>query len=58
VAASARAGELALHALPPDEAMVDTLFIRRRDGYVTSALRAFTDLMRGCAAEPIQSAAE
>jgi LysR family transcriptional regulator, cell division regulator len=58
VAASARAGELALHALPPDEAMVDTLFIRRRDGYVTSALRAFTDVMRRCVAEPMQLAAE
>ena len=38
VAAPARTGEVALHALPPDEAMVDTLFIRRRDGFVGSAL--------------------
>ncbi len=30
-----------LHALPPDEAAVDTLFIRRADAYESSALQAF-----------------
>ena len=39
VAAAARTGEVALHSLPPDEAMVDTLFIRRRDGYVQQRAR-------------------
>ena len=46
VAAAARAGEVALHALPPQEAIVDTLFIRRRDGDVSSALSAFMDMVR------------
>jgi DNA-binding transcriptional LysR family regulator len=37
----ARAGRLALHALPPDQARVATVFIRRRDALVSSALAAF-----------------
>ena len=32
---------LAVHALPPAEAMVETLFVRRRDAFVSSALAAF-----------------
>jgi DNA-binding transcriptional LysR family regulator len=36
-----RAGTAALHNLPPAEARVDTVFIRRRDLYVSSALAAF-----------------
>lgn len=39
-----REGRVAAHALPPKEAMVDTLFIRRRDGFVSSALAAFVRL--------------
>ncbi|MBM3490184.1 MAG: LysR family transcriptional regulator [Alphaproteobacteria bacterium] len=31
---------LALHALPPAEAQVETLFVRRRDGYLSGALAA------------------
>jgi DNA-binding transcriptional LysR family regulator len=46
VTTAARAGEIALHGLPPDEAKVDTLFVRRRDGYVTAALSAFTQIVR------------
>ena len=38
-----RAGRIRLHALPPDEAMVDTVFVRRRDGFESSALKAFLD---------------
>jgi DNA-binding transcriptional LysR family regulator len=30
-----------LHKPPPDHARVDTLFIRRRDGFVSTALRSF-----------------
>ena len=30
-----------LHTLPPDDAMVDTVFVRRRDRFTSSALRAF-----------------
>ena len=57
VTAAARAGEVALHALPPGEAMVDTLFIRRRDGYFSSALAAFMQSVRTGTAEP-RAAAE
>ncbi len=34
-------GRVALHDLPPADARVETLFIRRRDGYLSSALTAF-----------------
>ena len=27
--------------MPPEDALVDTLFVRRQDGYVSSALAAF-----------------
>jgi DNA-binding transcriptional LysR family regulator len=46
VGPSRRADELAVHALPPDEARVETLFVRRRDAFVSSALRAFLDCVR------------
>jgi LysR family transcriptional regulator, cell division regulator len=39
-----REGRVAVHELPPEESMVDTLFIRRRDGFVSSALAAFLRL--------------
>lgn len=35
------AARVGVHALPPAEAMVETLFVRRRDGFVSSALSAF-----------------
>ena len=35
------AGRVAVHALPPTDAMVETVFIRRRSGFISSALRAF-----------------
>jgi DNA-binding transcriptional LysR family regulator len=41
VAAARRDGRVALHALPAEEAYVDTVFIRRRDAFVSSALEAF-----------------
>lgn len=41
-----RQGRLAVHALPPAEARVETLFIRRRDAYLSSALAAFIDHAR------------
>lgn len=34
-------GRVALHPLPPGEARVETVFVRRRDGYRSSALTAF-----------------
>ena len=30
-----------MHGLPPEDAMVETIFIRRRDGFTSSALKAF-----------------
>lgn len=41
-----RDGRVAVHPLAPSDALVDTVFIRRRDGYVSSALRAFLDHAR------------
>ncbi|MDR3531409.1 MAG: LysR family transcriptional regulator [Rhodopila sp.] len=41
-----RAGQVGVHTLPPDDAFVDTVFVRRRDGYVSSALAAFLDVAR------------
>lgn len=40
---------VAVHALSPGDAHVETLFIRRRDGYVSSALAAFLDFARPAA---------
>lgn len=44
VAEAAREGRIALHALPPAQAQVDTVFVRRRDGFASSALKAFLAL--------------
>lgn len=41
-----RAGRVGLHVLPPEDAAVETVFVRRRDSYVSSALAAFLDLAR------------
>jgi DNA-binding transcriptional LysR family regulator len=49
-----REGRIAIHDLPRAEARVDTLFIRRRDAFVSSALTAFLD----CACEVPAMAAE
>lgn len=46
VAAASRAGEVTLHDLPREEAMVETLFIRRREALVTSTIAAFLDIVR------------
>jgi hypothetical protein len=53
-ARSEREGRIAIHDLPRAEARVDTLFIRRRDAFVSSALTAFLD----CACEVPAMAAE
>ena len=39
-------GLVAMHDLPPSEAWADTVFIRRRDACVGSALAAFLELAR------------
>jgi DNA-binding transcriptional LysR family regulator len=41
-----RHGRVRAHRLPPGEGDVDTLFIRHRDAYVSSAMRAFLDCAR------------
>jgi LysR family transcriptional regulator, cell division regulator len=41
-----RGRSVGVHILPADEAMVDTVFIRRRDGFVSSAQAAFLDHVR------------
>jgi len=56
VAAAARDGRVALHVLPSAEAEVDTVFIRRRDAFVSSALAAFLEHLRPSALA--QAAAE
>ena len=47
-----RAGRVSLHALPPSEAMVTTVFIHRREAHLSSALRAFLDHVRAGARYP------
>ncbi len=46
VATAWQEGRIAIHALPPELTQVDTLFIRRQDAYVSSALAAFLELVR------------
>ena len=46
VAARVRAGEVAAHALPDNESQVDTVFIRPRGAFVSSALAAFLACVR------------
>jgi DNA-binding transcriptional LysR family regulator len=44
-----RAGRVAVHPLPPAEACVETVFIRRHDAYLSSALARFLDCCRTAA---------
>lgn len=46
VQAAAKAGRVTMLGLPRAEAKVQTLFVRRRDSYVSSALLAFLDMTR------------
>ena len=46
VAAAWRDGQVAVHELEPEFAEVQTVFIRRTDGYVSSALSAFLQSVR------------
>lgn len=46
VAASNQQDAIAIHELPPEKAHVETLFIRRRDAYVSSAMVAFVKAAR------------
>jgi LysR family transcriptional regulator, cell division regulator len=46
-----QAGRVSLHTLPPEEAMVSTVFIHRREAHLSSALRAFLEHARRMGAE-------
>ncbi|ARP86389.1 LysR family transcriptional regulator [Bordetella genomosp. 9] len=46
VAPAAKAGRIVLHRLPKDQARAETLFIRRTDAYVSSAMKAFLSMAR------------
>lgn len=48
-----RKGEVAMHELPPEQAEVETLFVRRRDAYVSSAMTAFLELARSRRQQPL-----
>lgn len=45
-----RAGRIAAHRLPPERATAVTLFVRRRDAYLSSAMKAFLDIARAAPA--------
>lgn len=47
---------VAMHALPSAERRVDTVFVRRTDGFLPSALRVFLDFARPAAAEALRAA--
>lgn len=46
VAKAWREGLIAVHELPDDIARAETLFVRRKDAYMTSAATAFLDMIR------------
>jgi DNA-binding transcriptional LysR family regulator len=46
VAAAWRDGQVAVHQLEPEFAEAQTVFIRRTDAYVSSALSAFLQIVR------------
>jgi DNA-binding transcriptional LysR family regulator len=52
VEAAARDRRVAVHALPEADAFADTIFIRRRDAFTSSALRAFLE----CVCAPLLQA--
>jgi len=45
-------GKVAIHDLPPESALVQTQFIRRRDAYASSALEAFVSEARESLGKP------
>ncbi|EEF26066.1 Nodulation protein W, putative [Ricinus communis] len=51
VSNAAQRNHVAVHALASDTARMETLFVRRRDAYLSNAMRAFLDVARNpCAA--------
>ncbi|TDG17557.1 hypothetical protein EYW47_37465 [Paraburkholderia silviterrae] len=56
VAQAAAAGKVSAHRMPAELARMQTLFIRRRDGYVSSALGAFLEMAEGAARGKLRAA--
>jgi len=56
VAPAVRESRIAIHPVPPKIGAVQTLFVRRRDAYESSAMRAFLDVARAQAMPPAQAA--
>jgi DNA-binding transcriptional LysR family regulator len=56
VGATSRSNRVAIHELPKSDALVETIFIRRRDAFLSSALAAF--LQRTCPTSTRAEAAE
>lgn len=52
VAAAQRDRTIAMHELPPAASRVDTVFIRRHDAFISSALTEFTAMTRQAVAQP------
>ncbi len=46
VADAATSGDVAIHRLPRELAMVDTMFVRREDAYVSSAMTVFLEMAK------------
>ncbi|ENN88715.1 LysR family transcriptional regulator [Rhizobium freirei PRF 81] len=46
VASAWQDGRVAVHELPPERSLVDTLFVRRKDAYTSSAMTALLDMVR------------
>jgi hypothetical protein len=46
VATAWREGRVAMHDVAPEDAHVDTMFVRRRDVYASTALNAFLEIAR------------
>lgn len=46
VASARQEGRVVLHELAPERSLVDTLFVRRRDAYTSSAMVALLDMLR------------
>jgi DNA-binding transcriptional LysR family regulator len=46
VAAAAQQEIIAIHEISPETAHVETLFVRRHDAYISSAMRAFVEVSR------------
>jgi DNA-binding transcriptional LysR family regulator len=55
VAEALAQGRIAAHPLPASQAHVTTVFLRRRDAFVSTALRRFLDCVRQQAEQPRQS---